>query len=248
MFEWAGLSLASWLILCLCSLAIGLSKAGLSGTALFIVPVMAVIFGGKASTGIVLPLLLVADVFAVSYYNRHASWRHILRLLPWALPGILIAAAVGSLISDEIFKRVMAVLILVGIAVMIWQDLKKKIEVPDFWALGASLGVTGGFATMMGNAAGPVMSLYLLAMRLPKLNFIGTAAWFFFLLNLIKMPFHVFFWHTISGHTLLINLIMAPVVLCGVFLGIKIVKIIPEKAYRILVIAATTISALFLFK
>jgi len=101
---------------------------------------------------------------------------------------------------------------------------------------------------MMGNTAGPIMSLYLLAMRLPKLNFIGTAAWFFFLINVFKVPFHVLSWKTISLQTLALNLAMAPALIGGLYLGIKIVKVIPEKAYRILVIVTTTAAAAFLLR
>ena len=108
------------------------------------------------------------------------------------------------------------------------------------------LGLAGGFATMIGNAAGPVMAMYLLAMRIPKFTYIGTGAWFFFLVNLFKVPLHVVFWKTITLKTVSFNLMMAPAIIFGVFLGIQIVKIIPEKLYRVLVIGTTIVSAFLL--
>ncbi len=243
---WFDLSLAQWVVLIACGCLIGMAKAGIAGTGLMIVPIMAYVFGGKPSTGIVLPMLIFADIFAVRYYHRHARWSHIVRLMPWAVAGILVGVLVGARVSDSAFKTIMAVIIFIGIAVMIWRDLRKPDSVPDRRWTAPLTGAAGGFATMMGNAAGPIMALYLLAMRLPKLNFIGTAAWFFFLVNVFKVPFHVLFWKTISFETLALDLTMAPAILAGVWLGIRVVKVIPEKAYRILVMVTTVVAAALL--
>jgi len=245
---WFDLSLTQWLVLIGCSLLIGMAKAGIQGTGLMMVPIMAYVFGGRPSTGLVLPMLIFADIFAVRYYHRHAQWGHIVRLIPWAAAGVLVGVFVGARVSEAAFKTIMAVIIFIGIAVMIWRDLRKLESLPDQRWTAPLTGSTGGFATMMGNAAGPIMSLYLLAMRLPKLNFIGTAAWFFFLINVFKVPFHVLSWKTISLQTLALNLAMAPALIGGLYLGIKIVKVIPEKAYRILVIVTTTAAAAFLLR
>ncbi|MFC2087717.1 TSUP family transporter, partial [Bacteroidota bacterium] len=109
-----------------------------------------------------------------------------------------------------------------------------------------TMGVLGGFTTMIGNAAGPVMSIYLLSMRLNKNSFIGTAAWFFFVINIFKVPLHIIFWKTITINTFLLNLLAFPVIVGGVFTGIYIVKIFNEKNYRILVLASTFITAILL--
>jgi uncharacterized membrane protein YfcA len=131
---------------------------------------------------------------------------------------------------------------------MIIQDgvLKSK-HIPDNWWFAAILGLTGGFTTMIGNAAGPVMSLYLLTMHLPKNKFIGTAAWFFLIINVSKVPFHIFSWETITPQTVVVDLLGFPAILLGFFIGIKIVKIIPEKFYRYFIIASTIIAAFSLF-
>ena len=130
---------------------------------------------------------------------------------------------------------------------MLLQDsIVKSKNIPDNWWFAGILGLTGGFTTMIGNAAGPVMSLYLLAMHLPKNAFIGTAAWFFLLINLLKVPFHVFSWHTITLQTLTVDIIALPAILLGVFIGIKTVKMIPEKVYRYFIIISTSLAALLL--
>ena len=237
----------AWALFILCGILIGMAKTGLSGAGLMIVPIMAGIFGGKLSVGIVLPMLIFADLFAVWYYHRHANWRYILLALPWAILGVAVATMFGNSIDDKTFKIIIAVVILFGIGLMLFQDfyLKSK-SIPDNWWFAGLLGLTGGFTTMIGNAAGPVMSLYLLSMHLPKNIFIGTAAWFFMIINVIKVPFHVFSWQTINSQTLLVDLMGVPSILLGVYLGIKLVKLFPEKVYRYFIVFSTTLSALFL--
>lgn len=238
----------SWIILVISGLLIGISKAGISGASLLMVPAMAYVFGGKGSTGVVLPMLIIADIFAVKYYHHHANWFHIFRVMPWAIFGILIALIVGKFVTDINFKKIMAICIFTGIAIMLWHDFR-KVNLPIFnhrW-FSALLGIAGGFATMIGNAAGPIMSIYLLAMHLSKYDFIGTAAWFFFIVNFMKFPLHIFVWRTISLKTIALNLLLTPIIIMGVFLGIVIVKKIPEKAYRVLVVITIIISAVVLF-
>lgn len=245
--EWQ-LSLTDWSLVFLCAALIAMAKTGLSGAGLMVVPILAGVFGGRPSTGILLPMLIMADWFAVSWYNRHASWKHILRLMPWALAGIAAGGLVGGKISENTFTRMIAVMVIAGIGLMLWQDLRgKKMQVPDYPWFAALLGLAGGFASMAGNAAGPVMALYLLSMRLPKNNYIGTAAWFFFIVNLVKVPVHVFYWKTISLHSLVIDLVSIPAILAGAFAGVYLVRLIPEKAYRWFIIASTLVSSAFLF-
>lgn len=242
------LSTYSWIVFSLCGLLLGMSKTGLSGAGLMVVPLMAGIFGGRESVGIVLPMLIIADIFAVKYYNRHANWKLVIKLIPWALIGIIGGLIFGNSINDNTFKEAIAVLVIFGTALMIWQDLsRKKINIPDSLWVASLLGILGGFTSMVGNAAGPIFALYLLSMHLPKNSFIGTGAWFFFIMNLMKMPFHIFVWKTVQWHSLVLNLISLPAIVLGAFVGVIVVKMIPEKAYRIFIIVSTIIASLFLF-
>jgi uncharacterized protein len=225
-----------------------MAKTGISGVGLMVVPLMANAFGGRPSVGLLLPMLIFADIFAVTWYNRHAQWKHILRLIPWAFAGIITAALVGKSISDQTFNRLLAGLVIFGIAILVWRDLRSdKIKVPQSMWFAGGLGLLGGFSTMIGNAAGPVMALYLLSMRLPKNSYIGTGAWFFFIVNLSKMPLHIWSWKTITLNSFTLDLLMIPAIAAGAFLGIWLVRLLPEKFYRILIIATTLLSALLLF-
>ena len=227
---------------------IGMSKTGLSGVGMMVVPLLANAFGGRPSVGLLLPILIFADIFAVSWYNRHAEWKHILRLLPWALIGIITATFIGKSISDSTFNRLLAALVIVGIVILVWQDLRSgKMNIPKSRLFAAGLGLMGGFATMIGNAAGPVMALYLLTMRLPKNSYIGTGAWFFFIVNVSKVPLHIWSWKTISTETFILDALMITSIAAGAFLGIWLVRLLPEKVFRIIIIATTLLSALLLF-
>lgn len=238
------LSIIDWLLILLCALLIGMSKTGVPGVSMIVVPTLALIFGGKQSTGVLLPILIFADVFAVIYYHRHANWKHLLRALPWAFGGIFLALWIGNLVNDIQFKHIIAITVFVSIGLMIWKDYGTKTTFsPDSWWFAAIMGIAGGFATMIGNVAGPVFAIYLLAMHLKKQSFIGTTAWFFFIVNLSKFPLQILVWKNITWPTLLIDLLAFPAIILGAWLGVIIVKRIPEKTFKWLVIVITTLSA-----
>jgi len=238
------LTAVDWLLIVFCAMLIGMSKTGVPGVSMIVVPTLALIFGGKQSTGILLPILIMADVFAVIYYHRDAKWKHLLRALPWAFAGLFLALWIGNLVNDEQFKHIIAITVFVSVGLMIWKDYGKKKEfTPDSWWFAASMGIIGGFATMIGNVAGPIFAIYLLAMHLNKKSFIGTTAWFFFIVNLSKLPLQAFVWNNINLHTLAVDLVVFPAIALGAWSGIFIVKRIPEKAYKWFVIVITILSA-----
>jgi uncharacterized membrane protein YfcA len=237
-----------WALGIACGLTIGMAKTGLNGVTLFFIPLMAVAFGSRASTGIILPMLCVGDIFAVLWYRRHAEGKYIMKLLPSTLLGLGAGVILGGSLSDNGFRIMLGSIIMGLLVLMIWQDVRnKEILYPNSWWFSAITGLLAGFTTMIGNAAGPVMYIYLLSMRLPKNAFIGTAAWFFMIINLLKVPLQIFFWKNISPATLTYNATMIPFIAAGAFIGFKVTGKIPEKAYRIFLIAMTGVSAILLF-
>ncbi len=247
MLEQLDFTIIQWSLIFLCAILVGMSKVGVPGVIMVVVPVLAIIFGGKASTGILLPMLMMADLFGVGYYHRHAEWKYLWKMLPWAFLGIGIALLVGEVINDEWFKNIIAILVFICIALMIWKDRQKERNLfPDTWWFAATMGVLGGFATMIGNVAGPIFAIYLLAMHLPKNSFIGTGAWFFLIINFSKFPLHIFVWKTISWDSLKLDIIALPGIALGAFLGIWLVKKINDKAYRTFVFIVTALSAFLL--
>ncbi len=240
------LSIGHVAVLALVAMLVGMAKTGVAGAGMIAVPLLALIFGGKASTGMLLPFLIIADVFAVKHYHRHANWSHLRRLLPFAVLGVAIGTALGKIIDNQMFTWAMAAIIFASLGIMLWQEKQKDANVPTSPWFASSIGVLGGITTMIGNLAGPVMTLYLLAMRFPKNEFIGTAAWFFMTINLIKIPFHVFVWETITVNSVLLNLSFIPAVALGAWLGIKIIATLSEKLFRNFILAMTVVAALAL--
>lgn len=223
-----------------------MSKTGIHGAGMMAVPLLALIFGGQLSSGILLPILCIADVIGVWYYHRHASWYHLRKLFPSAAVGTVLGTLVGGAIDDQAFRLVMAVIIVLSVGIMIWLERGKRGEIPDNKWFASVTGVAAGFTSMIGNLATSVVAIYFLTMRLPKNAFIGTTAWFFLVINWFKVPFHVFSWKTITWNTLFLDLATLPFIGLGAFLGIVIVKRIRDKAYRWFIIVMTVIAALFM--
>jgi uncharacterized membrane protein YfcA len=193
-------------------------------------------------------MLCFADLVAVIYYRRAAEWKYIIRLLPWALAGFGVALLVDHFVPARGFKILIGICIFAGLGVMFWNDRRGKDEsAPSGWWFSAGFGVMGGFSTKIGNAAGPIMSVFLLSVRLPKTSFVGTAAWFFMIVNYLKIPLQHFAWHNIRLEGLLFNITMIPIILAGAALGILIVKKVSEAHYRVLVYVMTIVSAALLF-
>jgi uncharacterized membrane protein YfcA len=226
---------------------LGLAKAGLRGIDMLNVTLMALVFGGKLSTGIVLPLLCIADIGAVLYYHRHAQWKHFWKLLPWMAVGILIGVYAGKDMNEVVFRKIMSIIIILTVIIMGLMEIIKSENVPTHPFFAASTGIMAGITTMLGNLAGAFSNLYFLAMRLPKNHFIGTSAWLFLVINLFKLPFQVLFWKNITISSLQTDLLLIPALALGFFIGIKIVKQIQEHYYRKVVIILTLIGAVVIF-
>lgn len=153
---------------------------------------------------------------------------------------------VDQFIDDELFKLIMGIIIFLSIGILIWLEKSKSAKMPQGYWFAIIIGVLLGFTTIVGNLAGAVMTLYLLVMNMPKNKFIGTVAWFFIIINILKVPFHVFVWKTIDWNTLLLDLTLLPLVALGAFIGIKTVKQISDKNYRYFIIAMTIVASLFM--
>lgn len=220
-----------WTLACLAALMIGMAKTGIGGLGMIAVVVMAAIVPARESTGMILTLLIVADIFAVSIFRRHTRWPLVLRLLPAATLGIVCGFLIMPAIPSDVFGRMIGVLTLLLIGLMLVQRRN-----PALAELAANHGAvvagwSGGVVTMLANAAGPIMSIYLLACRLPKMEFVGTAAWFFFAVNLIKVPFSVSM-GLIHADSLRITAILAPLVIVGGILGRLILQKLNQQVFE----------------
>ena len=222
---------------------VGFSKAGLKGINVITVTLLALTFGAKASTGIVLLLLIMGDTMAVLYYKRKCNWSLLFKLLPYVVIGVCVGAFLGQDMPEVIFKKVMSIIIIFSAIMMIISE-KHSYEVTDkSTLLSIILGLLTGITTMIGNLAGAFSNLFFLSMRLSKEAFIGTAAWLFFIINIFKIPFHVFMWETVHTNSLLTAIKILPFIALGFVIGLKTVALFSDKNYRYFIIVMTIVGA-----
>ena len=240
-----GLETIQIVMLIVSALIVGFSKAGIQGATMPAVAMMALIFGGKESAGIMLPMLIVGDLVAIFKYGKQGTMRDVVRLMPITVVGIVLGAIIGEQLDDSQFKFLLGVIVLICLILLVVRQLSKKsVSIPDNKLYHWFVGATSGFSSMVGNAAGPIFNVYLLAQDLKKTTMIGTTAWFFFLVNLIKVPFHIFMWGTINTETIKYTVVALPFIGLGALVGIWIIRNISEKWYRYLVMLMTAVAAI----
>jgi uncharacterized membrane protein YfcA len=233
-----------WVLGVISAVLIGLAKTGVPGVATLTVSLM-VLTAGDARHGAAwaAPILITADVFAVAYWRRHAEARALFSLVPWVAAG-MVAGAFALSLDERILRRMVGVIVLAMLAITAlrrWYGTSHIAGRPWFY------GISTGFATTVANAAGPIMGLYLLTKRLPKEQFVATGAWFFFIVNVSKLPIYAAH-HLFSRASLTFDLLMIPPVVCGAFSGLWLVHRIPQRFFELLVIVLSAVSSLILFR
>jgi uncharacterized membrane protein YfcA len=221
----------------------GFSKTGLPGCGILIVPLMAMLFPAKQSVGVLLPMLLVGDLFAVFSYRRHAEWNRLWRLLPWVVAGILGGVLVLRQVDSIQLKPGLGVLVLGLLAVELLRDRFGWSALGNRPWLTMLAGTLAGFSSTVGNVAGPVMSIYLISAGLPKNGFMGTFSWLFLILNSLKVPFYVGL-DMISLETLRFNLVVTPLIICGAFVGKRALRWISQQLFNRLLLILAGLAAL----
>jgi hypothetical protein len=233
-----------WTLAVLAAAGIGISKSGLPGISLLHVVIFAQLFPGRASTGVVLPMLIAGDIGAVLLVRRHARWPHVFRTLPPALVGVGAGWWLMGHFPNARWNPIIAGIV-VSLALLqigrLWRPTLFA-SVPHTHAFAWSVGFVAGVVTMLANAAGPVMGLYLLAVELPKDAFVGTAAWFFLLINVLKVPFSTQL-GLITARSLVFDALMVPVIAAGLFAGRSLVARLPQRFFDTLVLAFAVVAA-----
>jgi uncharacterized membrane protein YfcA len=238
-----------WTCAALGALLVGVSKTAVGGLSVLAVALFAYVFtSSKQASGLVLPLLIFGDFVAVYSYRRHTQWRYLWKLLPWTALGVVFGAIALGRISDHGARLLIGAIILGLAALSHWRRAR---AVPAdgsaslHWAVAVGVGVLAGFITLIANAAGPLMAIYLVAMRLPKMEYVGTAAVFFLLLNLFKVPFMASL-GLVTIDSFKFNLSLLPAVLIGAALGRWLLVHINQKLFEQLVLALGAVAGLLL--
>lgn len=233
--------------LILSAFLIGVNKTGIPGIGTLPVVILSILFPADFSTGLQLIMLCLADLMAVAYYRRGANWKLLVKLLPCALAGIALGDRILAYMTDNTVLSLAIGIILILLAGLHFYRTSclKSENVPTHWSFTAGTGVVAGITTQIANAAGPVMALYLLAMRLDKKEYMGTAAVYFMILNWIKLPIFCFEGR-ISWESVKLDLPMIPVLVLGAAAGIWFVKVVPQKKFDTIIQVLVVISAVWL--
>lgn len=233
-----------WGLAAVAALFVGVSKTAVGGLGMVSVTLLAnFVLPAKEAVGFLLPLLICGDLVAVKSYRVHTQWQHLGRLFPWTAGGILIGwTAMGRIDNDQASLLIGAVVLLM-VGLHLWRRRRGGNEAGVGFAFGAFLGVMAGFTTLVANAAGPMMAIYLLSMRLPKMEFMGTGAVFFFLINCFKVPFMVNL-DLITLDSFKANLVLAPVVFVGAILGRWLLPKINQRLFENLALWTSAIAGL----
>ena len=236
---------SQWALAVVGAIGIGVAKSGISGVAMLHVLIFAFLFGARDSTGIVLPMLLAGDILAVLAFRQHTRWEYIRRMLPPAIAGVIVGWLLMSRISEATYKPLLGWMVLVLVSLQFLRFAKPHLfdHLPHTRSFAWSMGLLAGAATMLLNGAGPVMSLYLLAVTLPKFELVGTSAFFFLILNCIKIPFSASL-GLIRPDSLVLNALLLPAIAVGLFGGRWLVHRIPQRLFDRLLLLFAAVAAL----
>lgn len=221
---------------------IGVAKTGITGLSLLFVALFASVMPARRSTGVVLPLLILGDLVAVWSYRSHAQWRHLWRLFPWAGLGVVLGfVALGRMDDRQAGVSIGTIVIGLTVLHLVRRARPGNDEEERAAWFAPTIGILAGFTTIVSNAAGPLMVIYLLAMRLPKMEYMGTGAVFFLILNLFKLPFMAYL-GLINAGSMLLNLELAPAVLAGAWVGRWLLGRINQRAFENVALGLTLVS------
>lgn len=223
-----------WAMFALAALIIGLSKSGVPGLGILNVAIFQILLDAKDAVGFGLPLLVVGDLCALVIYRRHAEWKQVIRLVPWAVLGVVFGWLTLGEMSGQQARLAISLTLALMLGLHVFRQKKPELvneALPHSYGAAATIGVVAAFVSTLANAAGPIMILYLLSMRLPKMAFMGTSVYFFTLLNIFKLPF-------LNNHGLVnwgsleANLKLVPFVLVGSVLGFFFAKKVSQEWFE----------------
>ncbi|MGB1260263.1 MAG: sulfite exporter TauE/SafE family protein [Akkermansiaceae bacterium] len=226
-----------WFLAALAAFCIGVSKAGFSGISLISVFLLADIFGAKESLGVALPMLIIADLIVYPAFRKYSSWKRVWVLTWPALIGMAAGIFVLGTVDNGTMRKVIGGIILLMALIQVIGKLSPRLldRVAETSQFGIFAGTAGGVATVLANAAGPIMQLYMLSRKMDKMELIGVGARFFLVINLMKLPLNAGL-DLMNKDTLLLNLILAPAIALGVFGGKKVLHLIPQRAFEATVV------------
>lgn len=240
------ISVSAIIIICICVFFTGIAKGGMAGASSVIVPILALTLGGKDSVGFLLPISLSASFISALRNHNGVNWKALANVLPFAFVGICIGAYCGDIANEKQFFVLLAIVIITGCTLSIIQHYNHSSFKDEHGIFVIIFGLLSGFAAMIGNVTGPLISTLFILQRFPKKQFVTTYVWFCFLTDVIKVPFHLFLWHTINTQTLIHDFYYIPIMILGVFCGNWLINKLPDNLYKTIILILSCISAVIL--
>ncbi|ODS53968.1 MAG: hypothetical protein ABS36_12185 [Acidobacteria bacterium SCN 69-37] len=235
-----------WLLVITGAAGIGITKAGFSGVGFVHLLIFAFVFGPRESTGLILPMLVVGDVLAVIAFRQHARWDYMRHMLPPACLGVIVGALVMWRVTDDSLFRPLMGWILMALTVMQLAHMARPqlfAGAPHSRPFAWAMGLLAGWTTMLANGAGPIITLFTLAIGLPKFELVGTGAWFFLIMNAFKLPFS-YALGLIGGSSLALNLVLIPPIVIGIVVGRWLTHAVPQRLFNAVLLVLTAVAAL----
>ncbi len=233
------------------AILVGVSKTALPGAGIIATPLLATVLHGRSLAGTTLPILLVADLFAVRWYRHDARWDLLRPLVAPVAIGFGLGAwffvSVGS--ATRPLDVTIGVIDLVMVAIQVFRSARRTAAADPTVAAAAAYGTAGGFTTFVSNTAGPIMNTYLVRLGLDKHEMIGTSAWFYFVVNVTKVPIYLALgaWsgggHFFTGESLAYDLTLAPMVVLGAYGGRRMFPHLPQQLFLGIVLFLSAVGA-----
>lgn len=231
-------SMESLWIIVLAGLWIGLSKGGVGGpmAGAVLLPLLSRTMSVSKAAGLLLPLFLIGDLFAIRAYWRQWDMKHLRLLLPAAVIGVIMGIYLLATLPDEWLKRVLGVFTLVVVAYKLGSDRLKQLDYTHQGWHGYLAGLASGFASALANVGGPPITAYLLLQKLSPIAFVGTVTLFFFIVNVMKIPGYISA-GIIDAQELIQIAWIVPFIPLGVWMGRRIIGWINTRWFEYAMIA-----------
>jgi uncharacterized membrane protein YfcA len=237
-------------IVALAILLYGFSKTAMPVAGVVAGPMLAAALGPTVAAGFAVPLLILGDLMGLVYFRQHANWRLMLKIVPGVLVGFVITALLFAFASTTLIARVIGMLLLLSVGLELLRRRTDEVREVESTAGVRRLevgfyGTLTGVTTMAANSGGAALSLYLIKMRVPMLAFMGTSVWFFFILNLIKLPIIIPL-GLITRESLVSNLLFAPLIIVGALIGIATFRRMNQVWFDRIALALSALASLWL--
>ena len=237
----------TWPLALLFAFILGLTRGGIKGIAPLFVMLMILAFGGKASTGIIVPLLVIGDFYAMYLYRKHVNWSHVKSFMPWVIMGAMAGAFIGKDFSDVYFEKGISLIIMLSVTTIVIWELNPHKQLKSHWLTTCFTGLGSGIFSIIGNFAGTFANIYFLKSQLPRRQIIGTGTFVYLGVNIFKIPFHIYVWKSLTWNTLKIDFCLLPAMFVGILVGFQVIRIATDKWFRVFLLVVTFISALAIF-